>query len=138
MRPEKQFLTDEYAEWLNQSPFFIVTDYTGLNVAEFESLRSKLREGDAEIHVVKNSVFRAAATQAGIGDLNGALTGQIAIVVGNQEISSAAKVVKEFAEKPNKPKIRFGYVGEERLDDCLLYTSPSPRDRTRSRMPSSA
>ena len=24
------------------------------------------------------------------------------------------------------------------LRDCLLYTSPSPRDRTRSRMPSSA
>ena len=26
----------------------------------------------------------------------------------------------------------------ELLEDCLLYTSPSPRDRTRSRMPSSA
>ena len=26
----------------------------------------------------------------------------------------------------------------EFLEDCLLYTSPSPRDRTRSRMPSSA
>ena len=25
-----------------------------------------------------------------------------------------------------------------RFDTCLLYTSPSPRDRTRSRMPSSA
>ena len=24
------------------------------------------------------------------------------------------------------------------VDTCLLYTSPSPRDRTRSRMPSSA
>ena len=24
------------------------------------------------------------------------------------------------------------------INDCLLYTSPSPRDRTRSRMPSSA
>ena len=24
------------------------------------------------------------------------------------------------------------------IGDCLLYTSPSPRDRTRSRMPSSA
>ena len=24
------------------------------------------------------------------------------------------------------------------ISDCLLYTSPSPRDRTRSRMPSSA
>ena len=26
----------------------------------------------------------------------------------------------------------------ESIKDCLLYTSPSPRDRTRSRMPSSA
>ena len=29
-------------------------------------------------------------------------------------------------------------VVEAMLEDCLLYTSPSPRDRTRSRMPSSA
>ena len=27
---------------------------------------------------------------------------------------------------------------DARFDACLLYTSPSPRDRTRSRMPSSA
>ena len=26
----------------------------------------------------------------------------------------------------------------QRLKDCLLYTSPSPRDRQKSRMPSSA
>ena len=31
-----------------------------------------------------------------------------------------------------------GYEKAERLRSCLLYTSPSPRDRTRSRMPSSA
>ena len=29
-------------------------------------------------------------------------------------------------------------VAEKELTTCLLYTSPSPRDRTRSRMPSSA
>ena len=28
--------------------------------------------------------------------------------------------------------------GRDQFDNCLLYTSPSPRDRTRSRMPSSA
>ena len=39
----------------------------------------------------------------------------------------------------------FGFTLERRIDEingvpytCLLYTSPSPRDRTRSRMPSSA
>ena len=29
-------------------------------------------------------------------------------------------------------------VGAGSIKGCLLYTSPSPRDRTRSRMPSSA
>ena len=29
-------------------------------------------------------------------------------------------------------------AGKVDLNNCLLYTSPSPRDRTRSRMPSSA
>jgi len=32
----------------------------------------------------------------------------------------------------------LGTEQPEQFDDCLLYTSPSPRDRTRSRMPSSA
>ena len=31
----------------------------------------------------------------------------------------------------------FNYE-REHIETCLLYTSPSPRDRTRSRMPSSA
>ena len=29
-------------------------------------------------------------------------------------------------------------LGADSLDTCLLYTSPSPRDRQKSRMPSSA
>ncbi|MDP6903608.1 MAG: 50S ribosomal protein L10 [Verrucomicrobiota bacterium] len=116
MRAEKQFLTNEYVERLNDSPFFIVTEYTGLSVAEFEGLRAKLRGSNAQIHVVKNSVFRAAATQAGIGDLNGALSGQVAVVTGEGDISSAAKIVKEFSDKTDKPKIQFGYAGEDRLE----------------------
>ena len=41
------------------------------------------------------------------------------------------------------PKVSFNYLGQfdqntKQANDCLLYTSPSPRDRTRSRMPSSA
>ena len=33
---------------------------------------------------------------------------------------------------------QMALVYEIKLNGCLLYTSPSPRDRTRSRMPSSA
>ena len=34
--------------------------------------------------------------------------------------------------------LRFNTSRSSLMVDCLLYTSPSPRDRTRSRMPSSA
>ena len=44
-----------------------------------------------------------------------------------------------FAELLVVAAIALFVVGPERLPStCLLYTSPSPRDRTRSRMPSSA
>ncbi len=32
----------------------------------------------------------------------------------------------------------MAFLGDAMSHTCLLYTSPSPRDRTRSRMPSSA
>ena len=35
------------------------------------------------------------------------------------------------------PQVRKEQI-RRMIEDCLLYTSPSPRDRTRSRMPSSA
>ena len=37
-----------------------------------------------------------------------------------------------------QPRFELEYGATDRLTTCLLYTSPSPRDRTRSRMPSSA
>ena len=39
---------------------------------------------------------------------------------------------EEFPDKPGTSG--FGWI----LDPCLLYTSPSPRDKRQSRMPSSA
>ena len=35
-------------------------------------------------------------------------------------------------------RVEIDHIGATLLGICLLYTSPSPRDRTRSRMPSSA
>ena len=38
----------------------------------------------------------------------------------------------------NVPKIVLDKIVSVRFDTCLLYTSPSPRDLSTSRMPSSA
>ena len=117
MRPEKQSLTKEYLARLNASPFLILVDYKGLKVAHLTELRKRLHKAGAEVHVVKNSVFRVAAKEAGIGDLNGALAGQLAVVTGQRDISTAAKVVKTFGAEFDKLKVRLGYLNNQRLQE---------------------
>jgi large subunit ribosomal protein L10 len=120
MRPEKQYLTKEYQARLNASPFFIVVDYKGLKVGHLTELRKRLNKAGAEIHVVKNSIFRIAAKEAGVGDLNGTLAGQLAVVTGQRDVSVAAKIVKTFGAEFDKLKIHFGYLNNQRLEQAEL------------------
>jgi large subunit ribosomal protein L10 len=117
MRPEKQILTKEYVTRLNASPFFIVVEYKGLKVGHMTELRKRLNKAGAEVHVVKNSIFRIAAKESGVTDLNGSLVGQMAVVTGQKDISTSAKVVKTFASEFDKLKIKFGYMNNSRLGD---------------------
>ena len=63
------------------------------------------------------------------------------------EFDNVGHIMKyDLDENDGKTRVRYTYEGFEEMDDsyanmnysCLLYTSPSPRDRQKSRMPSSA
>jgi len=122
MRAEKQSITNEYKARLNASPFFIVVEYKGLKVGPITELRKRLAKAGAEMHIVKNSMFRLAAKEAGVADLNGALTGQIAVVTGQRDVSVTAKVIKTFAAEFEKPKVKFGYLSNQRLETAEIMT----------------
>ena len=122
MRAEKQNISAEYVRRLNSSPFFIVVDYQGLKVGPITELRKRLGKAGAEMHVVKNSIFRIAAREAGIADLAGSLAGQLAVVTGRQDVSIAARVLKTFSSEFEKPKIKFGYLSNQRMESQELLT----------------
>ena len=122
MRVEKKFISSEYVARLNASPFFIVVDYQGLKVSQFSELRKRLRGAGAEVHVVKNSIFRVAAKESGVAELNGSLAGQLAVITGQKDVSSAAKIVKSFQAEFEKPKIKFGFLNSQRLELSDILT----------------
>ena len=63
-----------------------------------------------------------------------------------QKLADRARLRQLISQSPDQLTVAIGDIGYRtemdmyagRLSGCLLYTSPSPRDRTRSRMPSSA
>ena len=122
MRAEKQSISAEYVARLNKSPFFIVVDYQGLRVGPITELRKRLNKAGAEMHVVKNTVFRVAAKEAGVADLTGTLTGMLAVVTGQRDVSTTAKVLKTFASEFEKPKIKFGYLSNKRMEQQEIMT----------------
>jgi large subunit ribosomal protein L10 len=108
MRTEKTTIVEDLAARLNHSPFLIVAEYSGMNVAQFFELRSRLAAAGAQCKVVKNTFLRKAAVAVGYPDLATELKGQTAIVTGESDVSAAAKILKNFAAEFQKPAVKLG------------------------------
>ena len=57
---------------------------------------------------------------------------------GLRPVNEAWQIVYPDERRRRYEFINTGRVSEQRYSGCLLYTSPSPRDKRQSRMPSSA
>ena len=126
MRVEKKQIVDELSKQVGASPFVLITDYTKRTVTEFAALRKKLRAAHAECHVVKNSMLRHAAKEAGLVEFDNVLAGMTAVVIGNAkaDISAAAKILKQFTKDTEKGKVKLGVLGKERVQywKLLIWT----------------
>jgi len=117
MRAEKKQIVSELGKQVGAAPYVLMTEYKGMTVTQFADLRKKLRGVQAECHVVKNSLLRHAAKEAGLPKIDGALTGMTAVVTGGakSDISAAAKILKQFAKDFEKPKVKLGLMGKDVL-----------------------
>jgi len=85
-------------------------------VQQFTELRNRLDAGGANCTVAKNSYMRKALAEAGMPDIGADLTGQMAYVMGEAEVFSAAKVIKNFEKEFKKPEMKVGILGNAILD----------------------
>lgn len=120
MNPDKKIIIDGLLDRVNASPYLIVIDYTGLTVQQFTELRNRLGAGGASCTVAKNTYMRKALAEAGLPDIGDSLVGQTAFVMGESEVFSAAKVIKNFEKEFKKPEMRVGILGNAVLDEAKL------------------
>lgn len=120
MNPDKQIIINSLLERVNDSPYVIVIDYTGLTVPQFSELRNRLADNGGKCTVAKNSYMRKALAEAGLPDICADLVGQTAFITGESEVFSAAKVLKNFEKEFKKPEMKVGILGQDILDTDKL------------------
>jgi large subunit ribosomal protein L10 len=103
-RKEKEQVVAELAERLRSSQTLILADYRGLSVSELDEVRTKLLEHGARFHVVKNTLTKRAADEAGFETLKELLDGPTAIAFVETEGDPVA-VAKALADTARETKI---------------------------------
>jgi large subunit ribosomal protein L10 len=96
IRQEKEAVVSELKEKLLATKGAVLTNYRGLTVAMDTKMRRKLREAGIEYRVVKNTMTRIAAKDAGIEGLDKYLEGPTAIAMSTTDPVIPAKVLSDF------------------------------------------
>lgn len=87
----------ELTEELKSANGAVLTEYRGLSVFQLQELRRSLR-GSASYRIVKNTLAKRAAANAGISSFGDLLSGPSAIAFITGDAVDAAKGLKEFAK----------------------------------------
>jgi large subunit ribosomal protein L10 len=115
-RPDKVAKVEEVRQDLTGASATLLTHYRGLTVGELAELRVKLREANAEMKVVKNTLTKRAAEAAGIQGLDDLLEGPTSLVLCAEDPVGPAKAIKAFAKDHPDLVLTGGYLDGEVLD----------------------
>ncbi|HJX07537.1 MAG TPA: 50S ribosomal protein L10 [Actinomycetota bacterium] len=94
----------------------LLTEYRGLTVEEITELRRSLRDVDASLAVIKNTLMQRAANDAGIAELDGLLNGPSAVAFVNGDVVAVAKKLKDASKQFPSLVIKGGYMDGAPLD----------------------
>ncbi|MGH3040973.1 MAG: 50S ribosomal protein L10 [Gaiellaceae bacterium] len=111
LRKDKEQVVADLVERLRGSDTLILADYRGLSVSELDDVRTKLLEHGASFSVVKNTLTKRAASEAGLETLTALLDGPTAIAfVGDGDMVAVAKTLNETAKRTKVLEIKGGIL----------------------------
>ena len=112
LKTDKERIVDELAAELGSADTLIVADYRGLTNKQLEALRDQLIPHGARFRIVKNTLTRRAAEQAGAEALLVMLEGPtaIAFIESSGDPAAVAKALAATAKETNVLTLRGGIL----------------------------
>lgn len=130
IRQDKEKIVQRIKEDLEGAKVIVLTDYRGLTVAQMNELRNILREEGIKYKVVKNTLTRFAARQAGFDELEKHMEGPIAIAYGYDDPVVPLRLLVKYAKKNDALTFKGGVLEQMVLDESNLRALADlpPRD----------
>jgi large subunit ribosomal protein L10 len=114
-REQKAAVIDQITVEIKQSEAVFAVDYRGITVQQAAELRGRLREADASLRIVKNTLTERAADRAGFASLKELLVGPTALTFVHGDAATAAKAVADYSRASNLLQFKGGIMGGEAL-----------------------
>ena len=138
LRAQKERLVAELADRLKNTQTLIVADYRGLSVTEIDKLRTELLQHGARFQVVKNTLTKRAAEEAGSEALLALLDGPTAIAFLETEGDpvAVAKALANAARETRVLEIRGGILEGTQIggDEVRNLATLPPADVLRAQV----
>lgn len=113
---DKKLIVEEIAGIAAGAGSMVAAEYRGLTVAQLTELRSKAREANVQIRVVKNTLARIAVKDTKFEDMADTFTGPLVYAWSGEELGNAARVFKDFAKTNEDLVVRSLSIGEGVMD----------------------
>ena len=112
-REEKNEMIATIEEMLNKNNNFYLADISGLNAEQNSALRRLCYKREVSLKVVKNTLLKKAfeKNETDYTELYNVLSGNTSIMQ-SEAANTAAKVIKEFRKKNDKPILKAAYLEE--------------------------
>jgi large subunit ribosomal protein L10 len=111
LKKDKERVVAELAERLRESDTLIVADYRGLTMSEIDGVRTELLKHGARFSVVKNTLTKRAAEEAGVNSLVELLEGPTAIAfVLEGDMVAVAKSLSDTARQTKVLTLKGGIL----------------------------
>jgi large subunit ribosomal protein L10 len=114
---KKEATIDELREKIASAKNLFFTNYQGLTVGEISKLRNELRkDGSSTYGVVKNTLFRRAASKELAAQLDAVLAGPTGVVFAGDDPVAPAKALKTFSDATKKVDVKAAYIDGKLVD----------------------
>jgi len=120
LRSEKETLIAELNDKFTRAKSVVVSEFHKVDVETVNALRAKLRAGNVEWKVLKNTLAKRAAKGTTLEQVSDDFVGPVALALSYDDVVAPAKILMDFIKNKETIKVKSGVVDGKKADAASI------------------